>query len=276
MTSALLDDAHLQHERSPKREAPDRGAVAYVRVSTDKQLAGSGTDRQRRAIEAYAGAAGIKILEVFEESHSATDSTPLQDRPEWARAVDLALRRGCPILVERFDRLSRNMQAYDEWRRRYPVTVIAVTEEDVFQTPGERARIAAAAADADAKAAGQAATYARMRAEGRPIGNPKPSPLAHQKSADSRRHFARLRHLKIVGVLEELGHDLPRPALVRVLNERGILSSTGKPWTPGLLAYDHKKALEILRGRAEASVADNAQDEADRIEMEKNPQFGMF
>lgn len=276
MTSSDTEAQLLPEHLTSTEPASHRSAVAYVRVSTDRQMAGVGTVRQRNAIEAYARAADIKIIEFFEESHSAADDTPLHERPELAKAVDMALRCGCPIFVERFDRLSRNPILHDEWRRTSRVRVIAVCEEDVFDTPGERARIAAAGADAEAKAAGQAAAYARMRAEGRPIGNPKPSSRAHERSADIRRHFARARHLKIVDVLDELGHDLSRPDLVRALNERGILSSTGKPWTPGLLAPDHKKALEIWRGRVEASAAKDVQDEADRIELEKNPRFGIF
>lgn len=276
-SSSVTIDAPIHQELpSPTQLLSDTCAVGYVRVSTERQMAGSGTVRQRDAIEAYARGANVKIIEFFEESHSATDGTPLLERPEFAKAVEMALRCDCPIFIERFDRLSRNPALHAEWRKTSRVRIVAVCEEDVFETPGERARIAAAGADADAKAAGQAAAFAKMRAEGRPLGNPNPSPLAHQKSAEIRRHFARVRHLKIVDVLDELGHDLPRPDLVRALNERGILTGTGKPWTPGLLAPDHKKAIEILKARVEASEAKNDQDDADRIEMAKDPRFAMF
>lgn len=261
---------------APKQLRSVTCAVAYVRVSTHKQMEGSGTIRQREAIEAYARASNVKIIEFFEESHSATDGTPLQGRPEFAKAVDMALRCDCPIFIERFDRLSRNPALHDEWRRSSKVRIVAVCEEDVFETPGERARIAAARVDADAKAAGQAAAFAKMRAKGRSLGNPNPSPLSYRQSADVRRHFARLRHLKIVGVLDELGHELARPDLARALNERRIMSSTGKPWTPGLLAPDHRKAIEILKARNEAPAESDDQNEADLAEMKKNPRFGMF
>ena len=250
--------------------------VGYIRVSTDKQMLGTGTVRQRDAIEAYARAANIKIVEIFEESHSAVDDTPLQERPEFAKATEMARRMACPILVEKFDRLSRNQMVYAEWRESSRVRIVAVCEEDVFDTPGERARIAAAAANAEAKAAGQNAAYTRMRAEGRPIGNPKPSSRAHERSAEIRRQFAQQRHLKIADVLDELGHDLPRPDLARVLNDRGISSSSGKPWTPGRLATDHKKVLKILATRVQRARASDSQDEADWAEMTKQPGFAIF
>ncbi|WP_411837312.1 recombinase family protein [Paracoccus sp. ME4] len=276
-SSSFNSDTPIQQQLpSPTQLLSDTCAVGYIRVSTEKQTVGAGTVRQREAIEAYARAANVKIIEFFEESHSATDGTPLLERPEFAKAVEMALRCDCPIFIEKFDRLSRNPALHAEWRRTSRVRIVAVCEEDLFETPGERARIAAAGVDADAKAAGQAAAYAKMRAEGRPLGNPNPSPIAHQKSAEIRRHFARVRHLKIVDVLDELGHDLPRPDLVRALNERGIRTGTGKPWTSGLLAPDYWKAIEILKARVEASEAKNDQDEADRVEMEKDPRFAMF
>lgn len=255
-------------------------AVGYVRVSTDNQLKGVGPDRQTEAINAYAGKAGVEVLTIISESHTATDATPLHEREGFAEALDWAKRFNCPILVETMDRVSRNERVFDEWRALSSIRIIPVCEQDIFDTAGERARVASASVMAKERAAKQAAAYDRKRAEGKPLGNPNPSPLANQRSVARRRTFAAQRLRKIVAVLDEMGPDTSRPDLARELNRRGIITSNGLEWTPKLLLRQHKEALAVVvearaKKAAEAEAA-LAQREADLEEMRKHPNFGMF
>lgn len=255
-------------------------AVGYVRVSTDHQLKGVGPDRQTEAINAYADKAGVEVLTIISESHTATDSTPLHEREGFAEALDWAKRFNCPLLVETMDRVSRNERVFDEWRALSSIRIIPVCEQDIFDTAGERARVASASVMAEEKTAKQAAAFDRMRAEGKRLGNPKPSPLANQRSVARRKFFAAQRLQKIVVVLDEMGPDTSRPDLAHELNRRGVTTSNGHEWTPKRLARQHKEALAVVvearAKKASDAAAASARREADLEQMRKNPIFGMF
>lgn len=250
-------------------------AIAYIRVSTAKQLRGWGPDAQRAAIEAYAKAASLKILDVVEEDHSATDATPLHDRPGFKLALDLAKRHSCPILVSRMHRLSRNVRSYDEFVRSFNVMIIPVCEVDTDVLPGQRARIAEAQTTAEIKAARQAAAFDRKRAAGEPIGNPNPSATTHKASVEARKRYSRQRVETIVAVMDEVGHGLSRPALAAVLNERGIRTSRGEDWNRVNIRRYHVEALRLLEERSAAAEAAKADAEENEM-MKRVPGFGIF
>lgn len=271
--STTSSTSPFKHE--PSSRADGLCAVAYIRVSTAKQVAGAGLDAQRAAIEAYAEAASLRVLDVVEEHHSATDATPLHDRPGFRGALELALRHGCPILVSRMDRLSRNGLAYDEFLRSYNVLVIPVCEMDLAVLPGQRARIAEGQAIAEVRAARQATAFDWKRAAGEPLGNPAPSSNTHEASVAARKRYVQQRVEVIVRVMDEVGHGLSRPALAAVLNERGIRTSTGGEWSTHSLRRYHLAASRLIEERAGATEALGNSPE-DLKEMEKLPGFGRF
>ena len=82
-------------------------AVAYLRVSTDKQAdKGFSLDAQRAKVQAYASLYDIELVEVIEEAESAKTVA----RPGLQRA--LAMLRGKKadaLLVVKLDRLTRRV-----------------------------------------------------------------------------------------------------------------------------------------------------------------------
>lgn len=246
-------------------------AIGYARVSTQKQREGVGLVAQQGAIQAYAKAAPCKVLEIVEEDHSATDSSPLQDRPGFKRALDLAQLHGCPILVSRMDRLSRNGRAYDDFIRSYNVMVIPVCEVDVAVLPGQRARIAEAEAVAEFKAARQSAAFDRKRASGEPLGNPAPSASTHKASAEARRRLFLHRVELILGVMDQVGHDASRPALAAALNERGLRTSSGEEWNKANLRRYHVEAKRLITERRGVSTETEQEEDLSNL-----PGYGIF
>lgn len=264
----------------PYLSQPNQGttAIGYVRVSTKKQLSGVGREAQSSAIETYAQAAGYQLVQIVEEHHSATDGTPLDARPGFREVLDLATLHNAVILVTRMDRVSRHLPSYNSFVDRHQFAIIPVCEMDVAVLPGQKARIAEGQVIVREKTARQAKAFDRMRAAGKPLGNPKPSPLTHKRSQEVRKRLARERQLRIADVMEEVDLDVSRPELARLLNERGILSGQGKTWTATMLRRDHDAAKEILKERRSAnkSLADDGADAEELKRLQNDPTFGMF
>lgn len=81
-------------------------AVAYVRVSTDRQELGP--EAQRTAIEAFCAAHGIRLADVFVDATSG--ATPLDQRPGFTAALAALRTHGAGLLlIAKRDRLARDI-----------------------------------------------------------------------------------------------------------------------------------------------------------------------
>ena len=87
-----------------------RPFVAYTRVSSQGQgRSGLGAEAQREALTRFAEAEGATIALSFDEVETGKGSDALTTRPKLAMALTEARRRGCPIVVAKLDRLSRDV-----------------------------------------------------------------------------------------------------------------------------------------------------------------------
>lgn len=85
-------------------------AVAYFRVSTKAQgRSGLGLDAQREAVERFAREHGYELISTFTEVETGKGFDALETRPQLAAALRDAKLRGCPVLVAKLDRLSRDV-----------------------------------------------------------------------------------------------------------------------------------------------------------------------
>ncbi|WP_408872875.1 recombinase family protein [Gluconobacter roseus] len=85
-------------------------ALAYIRVSTEKQgRSGLGLDAQRSAITRFAQAEDIEIVEWAEEVETGKGADALSRRPVLAETLRKAKALGCPVIVAKLDRLSRDV-----------------------------------------------------------------------------------------------------------------------------------------------------------------------
>lgn len=83
-------------------------AIAYVRVSTDRQAdSGAGLAAQRDAIAAFAKRNGLTVTATFEDA-GVSGAAGLEDRPGLIDAL-AALRRGDVLIVAKRDRLARDV-----------------------------------------------------------------------------------------------------------------------------------------------------------------------
>lgn len=84
-------------------------AFGYIRVSGQGQAEGDGPIRQREAIDRYASANRIEIVETFEDL-GVSGTKGLADRPGLAELLARVLSNGVRVVVvERADRLARDL-----------------------------------------------------------------------------------------------------------------------------------------------------------------------
>ncbi|MEZ2346604.1 recombinase family protein [Terriglobus sp. RCC_193] len=109
-------------------------AVAYLRVSGAGQVDRDGFIRQQEAIERYASAHGLNVIEVFREE-GVSGTKDLENRPALQNLL-LAINEGDAqvVLIERLDRLARDLMIQEtilgDLRKR-GITVISVAEPDL-------------------------------------------------------------------------------------------------------------------------------------------------
>lgn len=93
-------------------------AVAYVRVSTDKQAdRGVSLDAQREKIRAYASLYDIEVIEVIVDAGASASSL---DRPGLNRALNMLRQRVAnAVVVVKLDRLTRSVRDLGDLVDRY-------------------------------------------------------------------------------------------------------------------------------------------------------------
>ncbi|CUU53609.1 Site-specific DNA recombinase [Parafrankia irregularis] len=107
--------------------------IAYIRVSTEKQLDGYGLDVQRDAVRAWARTNGHRLVLIFTEEGV---SGKLEERPALAEALR-ALKDGQAdgIVVPKLDRLARDLVVQEQliaevWRMGATVFSAVASEAD--------------------------------------------------------------------------------------------------------------------------------------------------
>src|SRR5688572_14553419 len=85
-------------------------AIAYVRVSTDKQgRSGLGLQAQQEAISAFLQREGYQLIESFTEVETGKGADAIERRPQLAAALRAARKHRAPVVVAKLDRLSRDV-----------------------------------------------------------------------------------------------------------------------------------------------------------------------
>jgi DNA invertase Pin-like site-specific DNA recombinase len=83
-------------------------AIAYVRVSGLAQVDGDGPERQRKAIDARAALLGLQVLRQFDDL-GVSGTKGHEERPGLTAALEAAAEVGAVLLVEKADRLARDI-----------------------------------------------------------------------------------------------------------------------------------------------------------------------
>lgn len=240
-------------------------AVAYIRVSTDKQgESGIGLEAQRAAIQAYADSAGVQIIEWFQDVASGRGEKNLELREGLKNALAMAKANNVDLLVDQLDRLSRTTKTIEHIIREEEVMVVAVSVGRTTDPLVVASRAARAEFEGDEIARRTKSALSDKKAQGVLLGNRTNLPEAQQLGAAANKLRSQAKINEIAEAIYKNGwHDLHVPALAEALNGIGLKTSRGKPWTAAALRMPRRAALLTL-----ANAAGN--------DYQKNPDYGRF
>jgi len=214
-------------------------AVSYLRVSGKGQVRGDGLPRQRDAVQRFARAKGLQVVQEFSDE-GVSGTKELEGRAGLAALLDFLESDGVRIvLIERADRLARDLVVGEVILGRFRslgVQVVAAdsgteltvgdddpTRKLIRQVLGAVAEYDKAVTVLKLRAARERVRRTRGRCEGRkPFGD-------------------RAGEVQVLLLIREL-HRKPRGGARRSyaeiadeLNQRGMPTRTGKPWSRGVV-----------------------------------------
>lgn len=205
-------------------------AIAYLRVSTDKQgQSGLGLEAQRQAIASFAEAQGFELAAEFCDIETGKGADALAKRPRLAAALADARRKGCPVIVAKLCRLSRDVAFISGLMAKRVPFIVAELGPDVdsfmlhiYAAVAEKERSMIAQRTRDALAA--------AKARGAKLGNPEIA-KAQQKATEARKAYADAFAANVLPIIREIrstGASMRKTAAA--LNARGIPTARGGLW----------------------------------------------
>ena len=197
-------------------------AVAYIRVSTDRQgKSGLGLGAQQAALARFAEAEGYDLVQTFEEVETGKGSDALDRRPQLSAALKTAQKHKAPIIVAKLDRLSRDVHFISGlMTHRTPFIVAELgADADPFML-----HLYAALAEKERRLISQRTkdALAAKKAQGLRLGGINAGSIRTRDEAKARAEELR-------PILTELAGQSAR-AIAAELNRRNVPTPNGGPW----------------------------------------------
>jgi DNA invertase Pin-like site-specific DNA recombinase len=229
-------------------------AFGYIRVSGKGQLDGDGFPRQIQAIQQYAKANGMEVVETFREE-GVSGKTELEHRPALQALLE-ALRSGIvkTVLIEKLDRLARDLMVQETIlsdMQKNGYELVSVAEPDLCNNDPSRKlvrQIFGAIAEYDRamtvlklKAARQ-----RMRAKSGRCEGERPFGMLPGESDT----ITRMRALRV--------HGLSYQKIAAALDDAGVKPRYGKRWNPIVInrVLRNQSGSRVTLARGELFLAD--------------------
>jgi DNA invertase Pin-like site-specific DNA recombinase len=220
-------------------------AVAYLRVSTQQQQrSGLGIEAQRAAIERFAAAESLAIIEEYAEFETGKGADALDRRPRLAAALAAARKAKCSIVVSKLDRLSRDVAFVSGlMAQRVPFIVAELGRDaDPFML-----HLYAALAEKERRLIADRTTAALQakKANGAKLGNPTnlsvAGSLGRLTQAQAADEFA-TNLMPVVQAIQNAG-AATLSEIASALNARGVRPARGNNW--------HRSSVRNLLARIE-------------------------
>lgn len=209
----------------------NRKAVAYLRVSTNKQSeSGLGREAQQAAIDKHSAITNLQVVETYTETESGRNNK----RPQLQRALAACRRHKAVLVIAKFDRLSRNVH-FLSGLMESGVEFIAC---DMPTANKLTIHVLAAVAEHEAEmiSARTKAALEAARARGTQLGGLRANSasihaLGVAASAQKRQQSARDNAEYLMPVITEMGDGVSLREIARRLNEGGYTAPRGGEWT---------------------------------------------
>lgn len=214
-------------------------AVAYLRVSTDKQgKSGLGLEAQREAVARYVAANGVDLIGEHIEVETGKGANALSKRPELVAALATAKREKAGLIIAKLDRLARNVHFISGLME----TGVEFAVADMPNADRFQLHLFAALAEKEAEVISQRtkAALAAAKDRGTELGK-------HGKVLAARNQAEAMDRLEPIAadLLALKAEGLSVRKMVEALNTRSIPSPAGGRWHPASL----HKALARLEAR---------------------------
>jgi DNA invertase Pin-like site-specific DNA recombinase len=196
-------------------------AIAYIRVSSQQQgKSGLGLEAQSSTIARFAAAEGFDVIETFTEVETGKGADALDKRPQLKAALAAAKQAGCPVIVAKLDRLSRDVHFISGLMAQRVAFIVCALGQNVDPF---MLHIYAALAEKERAMISERtkAALAAAKERGTKLGSPS-SPALLRDRSDA---FAE----NLRGIVEPILGCSSRE-IAAFLNERGIKTATGGAW----------------------------------------------
>ncbi|WP_377703738.1 recombinase family protein [Pseudoduganella sp. UC29_71] len=204
-------------------------AITYRRVSTSEQgKSGLGLDGQLAALERFCATEGFEVVDGFVDV--ASGKLAVEDRQGLAGALDAARRLGCPVIVAKLDRLSRDVAFISGLMARRVPFIVAELGADVDPFV---LHLYASLAEKERRLISERtkAALAIKKASGVVLGNRTNLSDAQAKGREAREQASTEFSKKMMGHLENLREGMSLNAIAAHLNQMGVPTIRGGKWT---------------------------------------------
>ena len=195
-----------------------KAAVAYIRVSTQKQSLG--LEAQHATIARFAAQEGFEIGQTFVEKQSGKDDDTR--RPQLKAALEAARKAKGPIIVAKLCRLSRDVHFISGLMKHKISFIVADLGAD---TDPFMLHIYAALFEKERRMISQRTreALAAAKAKGKQLGGLRDHGRQLQQAAIERAKALEPIFQELAG---KSAHEI-----ARILNERSVATPTGKSWS---------------------------------------------
>ncbi|MGY5800594.1 recombinase family protein [Rhizobium sp. LEGMi12c] len=200
--------------------------VIYTRVSTAEQgKSGLGLEAQERDNQLFLDNFSdqpYEILGEFRDVQSGKDD----DRPELAKALQMARKEKAELLVSKLDRLSRDVEFIARTMKQATVRVASMPHADNFQLH-IYAALAEQERDFISKRTKAALEVAKQ--QGRKLGGLRDKTMKRNAAIQQKANAEAGKLITIIGPMRDGGKTLT--AIAEALNTMGVATSRGGVWT---------------------------------------------
>jgi DNA invertase Pin-like site-specific DNA recombinase len=204
-------------------------AIIYRRVSTSEQgKSGLGLDGQLATLERFCAAEGFEIVDGFVDV--ASGKLAVEERLGLAGALDTARRLGCPVIVAKLDRLSRDVAFISGLMARRVSFIVAELGADVDPFV---LHLYASLAEKERRLISERtkAALAVKKASGAVLGNRTNLSDAQVKGREARELASVEFSKKMMSHLGNLREGMSLNAIAAHLNQMGVPTIRGGKWT---------------------------------------------